>query len=81
MSQEVPLPVPVEAAPVAPEPAVGATAGTSLPIGDLPGWRQVFELTRTFDAGNVLALTATPFRTDNQVTQQSIARVRVVDGS
>jgi hypothetical protein len=38
----------------------------------------VFELTRTFEAGNVLALTATPFRTDNQVTQQSIARVRVV---
>jgi hypothetical protein len=50
--------------------------GGYLPVAT--GWRQVFELTRTFEAGNVLALTATPFRTDNAVTQQSLARVRVV---
>jgi hypothetical protein len=50
--------------------------GGYLPVAT--GWRQVFELTRTFEPGNILALTATPFRTDNEVTQQSIARVRVV---
>jgi hypothetical protein len=55
----------------------GATpAGGYLPVQ--PGWREYFELTRTFDARSEIALTALPFTTSPGLLQAALAKVRVV---
>jgi hypothetical protein len=43
-----------------------------------PGWKQVFELTRTLDPRSVIRFTATPFTTANAVTKDELRRVSVV---
>lgn len=50
--------------------------GGYLPVG--AGWRQVFELARTFDARSTIALTATPFSSGNVVTREQLRQVSVV---
>ncbi len=43
-----------------------------------PGWKQTFELTRTFDNRSVVQLVATPFSTKASLTKADLARVSVV---
>jgi len=53
-----------------------ALAGGYLPVQS--GWKQVFELTRSFDPRSVIRFTATPFTTANAVTKDELRRVSVV---
>jgi hypothetical protein len=43
-----------------------------------PGWRQVFELTRTFDARSEVQLVATPFTTKPVISKADLNKVSVV---
>ena len=57
------------------------TRGASATGGYLPvaqGWKQYFEVTRTFDPRSTLALTAKPFSSGNGVTKAALAKVSVV---
>jgi hypothetical protein len=55
----------------------GSTGGGGyLPVE--PGWKEYFELTRTFDARTEVALTALPFTTGNVITSTQLAKVNVV---
>jgi len=51
-------------------------AGGYLPVA--AGWKQVFELSRSFDPRSVLKFTATAFATDNVVSKSELQRVNVV---
>jgi hypothetical protein len=53
-----------------------ALAGGYLPVQ--AGWKQVFELTRTFGPNSIVRMTATPFTIDNVVTKAELRRVTVV---
>jgi len=55
--------------------------GSSASGGYLPvqaGWKQYFEMTRTFDNRSVIQLVATPFTTKATITKADLARVSVV---
>lgn len=52
------------------------TAGGYAPIE--PTWRNVFELTRTFDPRSNIQLVATPFSTKTELTKADLANVSVV---
>lgn len=55
----------------------GATAsGGYLPVET--GWKQVFEMGRTFDARSEIQLRATPFTTKAELTKADLGRVSVV---
>ncbi len=55
----------------------GSTAnGGYLPVE--PGWKEYFELTRTFDARSEVSLTALPFTTGNVVTAAQLSKINVV---
>lgn len=53
-----------------------STTGGYLPVAQ--GWKQAFDLVRTFDARSVIQLTATPFTSGNAVTKADLAKVSVV---
>ena len=53
-----------------------STAGGYLAVQ--PAWRQLFELTRTFDARSALQLTATPYSVKSALTKADLAKVSVV---
>lgn len=55
----------------------GATAAGGY-LAVQPTWRQVFELTRTFDPRSVMQLTATPYSVKSEVTKADLAKVSVV---
>ena len=62
-------------------PLVINSRGATLAGGYLPvaaGWKQNFELTRTFDPRSVVQLVATPFTTGNEITKAALERVSVV---
>lgn len=62
-------------------PLVLLTRGATATGGYLPvaaGWKQVFDLTRTFDPRSTVRLTATPFSSGNEVTKADLAKVSVV---
>jgi hypothetical protein len=42
------------------------------------GWKQNFEITKTFDPRSVVQLVATPFTTANELTQATLSKVSVV---
>lgn len=52
------------------------TAGGYLPVE--PTWKQMFELTRTFDPRSSIQLVATPFSTKTEITKADLAKVSVV---
>jgi hypothetical protein len=43
-----------------------------------PTWKQMFELTRTFDARSTVQLVATPFSIASEITKADLAKVSVV---
>lgn len=53
-----------------------ALAGGYLPVD--AGWKQVFELTRSFGPNSIVRMTATPFTTNNAVSKAELQRVSVV---
>jgi len=52
------------------------TAGGYAPVE--PTWRQMFELTRTFDPRSSIQLVATPFSIKSELTKADLAKVSVV---
>ncbi len=52
------------------------TAGGYLPVDK--DWKQVFDLTRTFDNRSVVEMRATPYTVATQVTKADLARISVV---
>lgn len=61
--------------------ANGNSRGATVSGGYLqaqPGWRQAFELTRTFDPRSIFQLTATPYSVKAEVTKADLAKVSVV---
>ncbi len=62
-------------------PMVIDTRGATPNGGWLPveaGWKEYFELTRTFDARSEMLLKATAFTTGNAITKAALSRVNVV---
>jgi hypothetical protein len=53
-----------------------APAGGYLPV--TAGWQQVFEVTRSFESQNVIALHATPYTSSNALTQAALNKIQVV---
>jgi len=62
-------------------PLVLLTRGASTTGGYLPvaqGWKQAFDLVRTFDTRSSIRLAATPFSSSNAITKADLAKVSVV---